>query len=68
MSRNDTTERARVTRRDFLRAAVFGPITGTFQVNSGFRRMGFPVPGSWLSYGLGTENDVHGHVVKGILR
>ncbi len=32
-------------------------IPGTFQANSGFRQMGFPVMGSWLSYGLGTEND-----------
>ncbi len=29
----------------------------TFQQNSGFRLNGFPVLGSWLSYGLGSEND-----------
>ncbi|MGE3316462.1 MAG: DUF1501 domain-containing protein [Planctomycetaceae bacterium] len=29
----------------------------TFQENSGFRLNGFPVLGSWLSYGLGTECD-----------
>jgi hypothetical protein len=32
-------------------------IPGTFQANSGFRQMGFPVMGAWLSYGLGTENE-----------
>ena len=30
---------------------------GTFQANSGFRLNGFPVMGSWLSYGLGSDND-----------
>ena len=29
----------------------------TFQENSGFRLNGFPVMGSWLSYGLGCETD-----------
>lgn len=29
----------------------------TFQENTGFRLNGFPVLGSWLSYGLGSEND-----------
>ncbi|MBM4069838.1 MAG: DUF1501 domain-containing protein [Planctomycetes bacterium] len=29
----------------------------TFQENSGFRLNGFPVLGSWLSYGLGCETD-----------
>ena len=29
----------------------------TFQENSGFRLNGFPVLGSWLSYGLGAETD-----------
>lgn len=29
----------------------------TFQQNSGFRLNGFPVLGSWLSYGLGNETD-----------
>jgi hypothetical protein len=29
----------------------------TFQQNSGFRLNGFPVLGSWLSYGLGSESD-----------
>ncbi len=32
-------------------------IPGTFQANTGFRQMGFPAMGSWLSYGLGTENE-----------
>jgi hypothetical protein len=29
----------------------------TFQENSGFRANGFPVVGSWLSYGLGADTD-----------
>lgn len=29
----------------------------TFQENTGFRLNGFPVAGSWLSYGLGCETD-----------
>lgn len=32
-------------------------IPGTFQANTGFRQMGFPALGAWLSYGLGSEND-----------
>jgi hypothetical protein len=32
-------------------------IPGIFQANTGFRQMGFPAMGSWLSYGLGSEND-----------
>jgi hypothetical protein len=32
-------------------------IPGTFQANSGFRQMGFPAMGAWLSYGLGSENE-----------
>lgn len=33
-------------------------IPGTYQANTGFRQMGFPALGAWLSYGLGsiTEN------------
>ncbi|MCI0540349.1 MAG: DUF1501 domain-containing protein [Verrucomicrobiales bacterium] len=30
---------------------------GTFEANSGFRTMGFPVMGAWLSYALGSETD-----------
>ncbi|MEJ7591073.1 MAG: DUF1501 domain-containing protein [Planctomycetaceae bacterium] len=30
---------------------------GSFQANTGFRQMGFPAMGSWLSYGLGNESD-----------
>ena len=30
---------------------------GTFQANTGFRLNGFPAMGSWLSYGLGSENE-----------
>ena len=29
----------------------------TFQANTGFRLNGFPVLGSWLSYGMGSECD-----------
>src|SRR5262245_8095784 len=29
----------------------------TFQANTGFRLNGFPVIGSWMSYGLGCETD-----------
>ncbi|MBS0205779.1 MAG: DUF1501 domain-containing protein [Planctomycetes bacterium] len=32
-------------------------IPGIFQANSGFRQMGFPAMGSWLSYGLGSNNN-----------
>jgi hypothetical protein len=32
-------------------------IPGIFQANTGFRQMGFPSMGSWLSYGLGSENE-----------
>jgi hypothetical protein len=32
-------------------------IPGIFQANTGFRQMGFPAMGAWLSYGMGTEND-----------
>lgn len=32
-------------------------IPGTFQANTGFRQMGFPALGAWLSYGLGSAND-----------
>ena len=39
-------------------------IPAIFQANTGFRQMGFPAMGSWLSYGLGTENeDLPGFVV-----
>jgi hypothetical protein len=35
-----------------------------FQINSGLPRMGFPSVGSWVTYGLGTENqDLPGFVV-----
>jgi len=32
-------------------------IPGIFQANTGFRQMGFPSMGAWLSYGLGSENE-----------
>jgi hypothetical protein len=31
-------------------------IPGIFQANTGFRQMGFPAMGAWLSYGLGSMN------------
>src|SRR6516162_7737823 len=35
-----------------------------FQINSGLPRMGFPYVGSWVTYGLGTENqDLPGFIV-----
>ncbi len=38
-------------------AATSNHIPGIFQANTGFRQMGFPSMGAWLSYGLGTENE-----------
>lgn len=32
-------------------------IPGIFQANTGFRQMGFPSMGSWLSHGLGNESE-----------
>jgi hypothetical protein len=32
-------------------------IPGIFQANTGFRQMGFPALGAWLSYGLGSVNE-----------
>jgi hypothetical protein len=32
-------------------------IPGTYQANTGFRQMGFPALGAWLSYGLGCETE-----------
>ena len=32
-------------------------IPGIFQANTGFRQMGFPAMGAWLSYGLGSGSD-----------
>jgi hypothetical protein len=29
----------------------------TYQMNSGFRTLGFPAAGAWISYGLGAETD-----------
>lgn len=35
-----------------------------FQVNSGLTRLGFPSAGSWVTYGLGSENqDLPGYIV-----
>lgn len=39
-------------------------IPGIFQANTGFRQMGFPAMGAWLSYGLGNlSDDLPGFVV-----
>jgi len=40
-----------------MKAETANHIPGIFQANTGFRQMGFPSMGSWLSYGLGSEND-----------
>lgn len=32
-------------------------IPAIFQANTGFRQMGFPAMGAWLSYGMGTESE-----------
>lgn len=40
-----------------MKAETANHIPGIFQANTGFRQMGFPSLGSWLSYGLGSEND-----------
>jgi hypothetical protein len=40
-----------------MHAETANHIPGIFQANTGFRQMGFPAMGSWLSYGLGSEND-----------
>ena len=32
-------------------------IPGIFQANTGFRQMGFPSMGAWLSYGLGSVSE-----------
>jgi len=40
-----------------MKAETANHIPGIFQANTGFRQMGFPSMGSWLSYGLGSVND-----------
>jgi len=43
-----------------IRSMVAGTanhIPGIFQANTGFRQMGFPSMGAWLSYGLGSVNE-----------
>lgn len=47
-----------------MHAETANHIPGIFQANTGFRQMGFPALGAWLSYGLGTTNqDLPGFVV-----
>jgi len=40
-----------------MKAETANHIPGIFQANTGFRQMGFPAMGAWLSYGLGCETD-----------
>ncbi|MGL5096194.1 MAG: DUF1501 domain-containing protein, partial [Planctomycetia bacterium] len=40
-----------------MKAETANHIPGIFQANTGFRQMGFPAMGSWLSFGLGSETD-----------
>ncbi|MCA9064800.1 MAG: DUF1501 domain-containing protein [Planctomycetaceae bacterium] len=40
-----------------MNAETANHIPGIFQANTGFRQMGFPAMGAWLSYGLGSENE-----------
>jgi len=40
-----------------MTAETANHIPGIFQANTGFRQMGFPSMGAWLSYGLGSENE-----------
>lgn len=40
-----------------MQAETSNHTPATFQENTGFRLNGFPVMGSWLSYGLGAETD-----------
>ncbi|MBX3445103.1 MAG: DUF1501 domain-containing protein [Planctomyces sp.] len=40
-----------------MHAETANHIPGIFQANTGFRQMGFPAMGAWLSYGLGSENE-----------
>ena len=40
-----------------MRADSANHTPATFEQNTGFRLNGFPVMGSWLSYGLGCETD-----------
>ena len=40
-----------------MTAETANHIPGIFQANTGFRQMGFPALGAWLSYGLGCETD-----------
>jgi hypothetical protein len=40
-----------------MKAETANHIPGIFQANTGFRQMGFPALGAWLSYGLGCETD-----------
>jgi len=40
-----------------MTAETANHIPGVFQANTGFRQMGFPTMGAWLSYAMGTENE-----------
>lgn len=51
----DQADRLTVVRS--MTAETANHIPAIFQANTGFRQMGFPAMGAWLSWGLGTEND-----------
>ena len=51
----ETADELTVIRSMFAETSNHTP--ATFQENTGFRLNGFPVLGSWLSYGLGSETD-----------
>ena len=54
-SLNEVADELTVIRSMVTESANHTP--ALFQANTGFRQMGFPAMGSWLSYGLGSEND-----------
>ncbi len=47
----------RLTVINSMVAETANHIPGIFQANTGFRQMGFPAMGAWLSYGLGSINE-----------
>jgi hypothetical protein len=53
----------------FLKGLYTGPsdhVPALYQINTGIARPGFPAAGSWITYGLGTENqNLPGYVVLG---
>lgn len=53
----------------FLKGLYTGPsdhVPALYQINTGIARPGFPAAGSWITYGLGSENqNLPGYVVLG---